>query len=151
MKETTQALTGKLTWVFWIALIPALLFFAVDILLHYLGVKPAIPFGSPRLWGIPLFILAVSCGVALPILMRARFQTHVARRKTVALSEYEAVQVRLILVSLTAALFADVAYLFLLPKLYLYGSILAGLYGIYGVIPSKRRILADLKYYGLED
>jgi hypothetical protein len=151
MADKKEKLIRRLTWIFGAAITPVLLFFALDVIIHQRAIQIPLPFGTPRLWGILVLILSVLCGIALPILMRAGFQTRAARTGSVDLENYTALQIRLIVVSMAAALLACVAYLFVLPKLYLYGSVLAGLYGIYSVIPSNRKINADLRYYGLQE
>jgi len=149
MTENNIRLIKKLYWIFAGTITPVVLFFAADVVMHQMGIRVMLPFGSPRLWGITVLILSVLCGAALPILMRSAFQTRAAGARSVGIEEYASLQVRLIVISMIAALPACVAYLFVLPKLYLYGSVLAGLYGIYSSIPSRRKINAELRYYGL--
>ena len=150
MNERADLLQKKITLTFWLGMLPVILLFGLDVLLHQLQVEVAPPVGSLRLWGIVLLILSVGCGIALPILMRTLFQSRAAKKKSVSFEEYQRFILALTLVALSAALLADIAYLFVVPKLYLYGSVLAGLYGIYSAIPSRRKISAELKYYGLE-
>jgi len=145
-----ERVRARLTRMFWIVTATAGLFFGLDVALHELGTVVKVPFGTLRGWGIALLILAVACGVALPILLRAQFQTRAARLRRVTLVQYEALQIRIMLLAWAAALAADLAYLFPVPPVYLYGSVLAGLYGIYSIIPSQRKITAELRYYGLE-
>ncbi len=151
MAENNDRLIRKLSWIFGAAITPVVLFFAADVVIHQMRIQVSLPFGTPRLWGIAVLILSVLCGAALPILMRAGFQTWAAGTRSVGIEEYANLQARLIVLSMIAALLACVAYLFLLPKLYLYGSVLAGLYGIYSAIPTRRKINAELRYYGLGD
>jgi hypothetical protein len=96
------------------------------------------PFGQFRVWGILLLI--VSVGVTLPILLRTLFNRRAVEVKQVALVDFVAHQQRLVVVSISAAYVTGVAYLLLVPNLYLYGSVLAGLYGIYSAIPSERKL-----------
>ncbi len=151
MAENNVRLIRRLYWIFGVAITPVVLFFVADVVIHQTGIQVTLPFGTPRLWGIAVLILSVLCGAALPILMRAGFQTRAAGTQSVGIEEYMSLQMRLIVLSMIAALLACVAYLFLLPKLYLYGSVLAGLYGIYSAIPTRRKINAELRYYGLGD
>jgi hypothetical protein len=149
MAKNDMKLTRKLFWIFGAAITPVVLFFVADVVIHQMRIQVSLPFGTPRLWGIAVLILSVLCGVALPILLRAGFQTRASRKRSVGIEEYTSLQVLLTVLSMVAALLACVAYLFLFPKLYLYGSVLAGLYGIYSSIPSRRKIASELRYYGL--
>jgi len=138
MGEHTEALAGRLSRLFWAVTAVAAGLFGLDIVFHRAGIDVAVPFGTLRLWGI-----------ALPILLRALFQTRAAERGKVTIEGYERLQVRIMLLVLAAALAADAAYLFPVPPLYLYGCVLAALYGIYSIIPSSRKIAGELRYYGL--
>jgi len=149
MGEHTEALAGRLSRLFWAVTAVAAGLFGLDIVFHRAGIDVAVPFGTLRLWGIALLVLSVACGVALPILLRALFQTRAAERGKVTIEGYERLQVRIMLLVLAAALAADAAYLFPVPPLYLYGCVLAALYGIYSIIPSSRKIAGELRYYGL--
>jgi predicted secreted protein len=109
------------------------------------------PFGQLRAWGILLLIVSVILGVALPILLRTLFNSRAVEAKRVALVDFVAHQQRLVVVSISAAYVAGVAYLLLVPNLYLYGSVLAGLYGIYSAIPSERKLKGELRFYRVGD
>ena len=127
------------------------LFFIFIFFLHRQEISVTPPFWSPWTWGVVLMVLSVIFGVALPILMRTLFHSQAARDKKVEFWRYERLQLNLIIISLMGAFFACFAYLFLVPEFHLGASVLAGLYGIYSAIPTRRKITAELNYYGLKD
>jgi len=151
MKEPAQKLLKKMQIIFWIMTGIALVFFIINLIIHYqlkLSVKP--PFGSLMVWGLFLFIISVVAGIALPILLRTLFHSRAHKEKKAQFPGYAVLQERIMVISLLSAIPANIAYLYLVPKLYLYGSVIAALYGIYSSLPSKKKITGELKYYGLD-
>ena len=149
--SNADILVKRLTRIFSILASVAVVLFGVDFLLYVLKVPivlPGIPIG---VLGLVFLMISVFFGVALPILMRTLFQTRAAKRKRVGLGEMESFQVKLVVIPLIAAYSADLACLFIVPNIHLYGSVLCALYGIYSAIPVRRKILADLNYYGLKE
>lgn len=129
----------------------ASIFFIITILIHYyLKISVSPPFGSLFFWGLSLFLLSVITGIALPILMRTLFHSRAFKEKNAHFTDYTILQQRIMIISLASTLPANCAYLFLIPNLYLYGSVIAALYGIYSSIPSGKKIAGELKYYGLD-
>jgi predicted secreted protein len=108
-----------------------------------------VPFGSLRVWGIFLLVVSVLLGVAIPVLFRTMFNKRAVDAKYVAPAAFVGHQKRLVVISISAAYVAGLAYLLVVPNLYLYGSVLAGLYGIYSAIPSERKLEGELRFYGL--
>ena len=149
MLEKATLLAGKLVRVFWMMIGPALIFLASDVFLHRTGVRITPP-GNLRYWGLTLLILSVTSGIALPILMRTLFHSRAVKTKKVEHGQYRRFQEHLIMLGLSACYFACLAYLFLVSKLYLYGSVFAGLYGVYSSIPSRAKLAGEMRYYGLE-
>jgi len=145
-----DTLLKKLTLVFGILVGIAAVFFALIYLTHFRKITVTPPTFTIWVWGVILLVLTVWFSVALPILMRTLFHSKAVKNKKVEFGQYEKLQVNLIIVTLIGAYTACLAYLFLVPKLHLYGSVLAGLYGIYAAIPTRKKISADLAYYGLK-
>ena len=146
-----SALLKKMTRVFTILCGAAALFFIIIFFLHRQEVAVTPPFRSGWIWGVVLMVLSVTFGVAIPIFMRTLFHSQAARNKRVEFWCYEKLQLNLIIISVLGAYFACFAYLFLVAKFHLGTSVLAGLYGIYSAIPVRRKIVADMKYYGLKE
>ena len=145
----TNNISKKLLKVFWFSLaLPLLLFLAVAITLQ-LGIRYNPP-GNIRIWGILLLVLSVTFGVALPVLFRTFFHGKYIKHKSVSISEYLVYQRGLITVCSIAIISASISYLFIVSTLYMYGSILAALYGVYSAIPFNERIVKELKIYKLE-
>jgi hypothetical protein len=150
MDDKTQKLLEKMRIIFWIMTSGAIIFFIINIIVHYVIKVSVKPPGSLFYWGLALFILSVITGAALPVLMRTVFHSRAYKKKSAQFNDYAQHKQLVIVISLLASIPANCAYLFLVPKLYLYGSVLAGLYGIYAALPSERKITGELKYYGLE-
>jgi uncharacterized membrane protein YesL len=151
MEERVQKLLKKMQILFWIMTGAAFIFFLINILIHYqlkLSVSP--PFGSLKIWGLCLFIISVITGIALPVLLRTFFHSRAHKKKSARFPDFVILQQRIIIISLLSTLPANIAYLYLVPKLYLYGSVIAALYGIYSSLPSRKKITGELKYYGLD-
>ena len=110
---------------------------------------PSVPFFSERVWGIVCLVLSALCGIALPILMRTLYHERVHRKGKVSQANYRLLQLRIVVISLCAAYVAAVAYLFGTSRFHLGASVLAALYGVYGAIPYRKKVRADMKYYGL--
>jgi len=149
--SNTDILIKRLTKTFWILASIAVALFGVDFLLFILKIPivlPGIPIG---LLGLVFLMVSVVFGVALPILIRTLFQTRAAKRKRVGFMEMESFEVKLVVIPFIAAYSADLACLFIVPDVHLYGSVACALYGIYSAIPVRRKILGDLNYYGLKD
>jgi hypothetical protein len=149
MNQDVAKIGRSLNRLFWVLTVLAIAFLGLGYLLHKSNITIQAPFGSLRAWGIFLLVLSVILGVALPILLRTLFNKRAVEEKHVELVLFLAHQKRLVVVSVSAAYAACIAYLFLVPNLYLYGSVLAGLYGIYSAIPSERKLKGELRYYGL--
>lgn len=144
--QDVDKLTKKLIKVFVLLLLPALALFVLAYIGHRTGLRVAAP-GNLKVWGIVLLLLSVILSVALPILLRAVFHDRSARRKLVEYWQYERFQVRQMAVTLAGAVFAGLAYLLLVPRFHLYGSVLAALYGVYSVLPARRKLAGEMKYY----
>lgn len=130
---------------------PVLLLFLLLSYLHRQGLSPVPPFGSLRIWGLLLFLSTVLLSVAAPIILRAFFQSFVAREGGAALITFYRLQLRMSLLSLLGSYTALLAYLFLVPPFYLYASVLMALYGIYAVLPSRKKLQRELHIYGVRD
>jgi hypothetical protein len=144
--EAVDRLARKLIRTFVLLLLPALALFVLAYATQHSGLRVASP-GNPRAWGIVLLLLTVILSVALPILLRTVFHDRAARRGRVEYRHYERFQVRQMAVTLAGAVFAGLAYLLLVPRFHLYASVLMALYGIYSVLPARRKLAGEMKYY----
>lgn len=151
MNQELTALVRKLNSLFWVLTILAVAFLGLGYLLHKMNTPVSPPFGELRTWGIFLLIVSVVLGVALPILLRTSFNKRAVDQKRVAMVDFVSHQQRLVIIAISAAYAAGIAYLLLVPNLYLYGSVLAGLYGIYSAIPSGRKLKGELRFYRVGD
>ncbi len=147
--NNTGYILKKLWSVFLISMALPLLLFAGVVVVHQLGIRISPP-GSIRVWGIILFILSVALGAALPVFLRTSFHSKYIKKNSIGKTEYLAYQQKVITVCSIAVVSASLAYLFIVSSLYMYGSILAALYGIYSALPFKEKIVNELKIYKLE-
>jgi hypothetical protein len=150
MNDVFDALMRTLNRLFWTLTAVAVAFLGLGYLLHRLSVGIAPSLGNPRIWGIFILTLAALLGVALPILLRTLFNRHAVEAKHVDAAEFAVHQKRLVVIPICAAYAAGVAYLLELTGLYLYGTVLCGLYGIYSALPQERKLKGEMRYYGLD-
>ena len=149
MPENTSKDVLKKIWkTFLINLaLPFLLFIGV-VILHQLHIRFSPP-GNIRIWGILLLVFSVALGVAVPVLLRTSFHGKYVKQNSVTISEFLIYQRNLIAVCSIAVVSASLAYLFIVSPLYMYGSILAALYGVYSVLPFKEKIVKELMIFKL--
>ena len=139
----------KLWKLFWVSIVLPLIFFAAVVIVLKLGIRYNPP-GNIRIWGIFLLVLSVTLGVALPVIFRTSFHGIYIKHESVSMSEYLGYQRGLIAVCSIAIISASVSYLFIVSPLYMYGSVLAALYGVYSAIPFNEKIMKELKIYKLD-
>jgi hypothetical protein len=151
MNDYFSELLRSLNRLFWTLTVLAVGFLGLGYLLYRMQVTISLSFGNPRAWGIVLLTLAALLGVALPILLRTLFNKRAVNAKHVDRSGFASHQRRLVVIPICAAYAAGLAYLLQLSSLYLYGSVLCGLYGIYGAIPQERKLKGEMRYYGLDE
>jgi hypothetical protein len=151
MNDDFSSLVRTLNRLFWILTGLAVAFLGLGYLLYRMEINLSTSLGSPQVWGIFLLTLAALLGVALPILLRTLFNKRAVDKKRVSTADFIAHQRRLVVIPICAAYVAGVAYLLKLPGLYLYGSVLCGLYGIYSAIPQERKLKGEMRYYGLSE
>jgi hypothetical protein len=144
--QAVDKLMKKMIRVFVLLLLPALILFVLAFVSHQSGMRVTVP-GGLRIWGIVLLVLTVFLSVALPILMRTLFHDRAAKSQHVEYLQYERFQVRQMAVTLAGAVFAGLAYLLVVPNFHLYASVLMALYGVYSVLPSRRKLAGEMKYY----
>ncbi len=147
--NNTKDISKTLWKFFWFSIVLPLILFIGVVVVHQLEIS-FIPPGDLRIWGIFLFVFSVTVGVALPVLLRTSFHGKYIKQNSTTISEYLGYQRNLIIVCSIAIISASIAYLFIVSPLYMYGSILAALYGIYSTIPFNERIANELKIYKLE-
>ena len=149
MNEDVAKLARTLNRLFWVLTFLAVAVLGLGYLLHRMDISIPQPVGGLRAWGIFLLVVSVLMGVALPVLIRTLFNKRAVDAKHVDLAGFIAYQRRMVIISISAAYVAGIAYMLVVPNLYLYGSVLAGLYGIYSAIPSERKLAGELRFYGL--
>ncbi len=138
----------KKMWMrFFISVLPFTLLLVAGYLVHRNNSGSLLPDGATRPVGILLLFGSVVLGVAVPILSRVRFH-NICRKNGISPDSYLSHQSRqMVLVGITGVL-AGGAYLLVVAGLYLYGSVLAALYGIYSVLPYEVKTAGELKAYG---
>ncbi len=141
----------KLNLTFWTAASFVAAVLTAVYILHKYGITVQVPPGSPRLWGILFLLLTALCCIATPILIRTGFHDRAVKNKNVTRAQFEKYQKGIILTTFAGAFIADLAYLFLAGQFYVYGCILAAIYGVYGAIPTRKKITAEMRFYNLED
>ena len=149
MNDKFAELVRTLNRLFWTLTVVALAFLGLGYLLHRIGITISSSPAGLKLLGILLLTLAAVLGIALPILMRTMFNKRAVSAKRVAMADFVAHQKQLVAIPICAAYVAGVAYLLTVPGFYLYGSVLCGLYGIYSAIPQERKLMGEMRYYGL--
>ena len=149
MNEDVAKLARTLNRLFWVLTFLAIAVLGLGYLLHRMDISISPLVGGLRAWGIFLLVVSVFMGVALPVLIRTLFNKRAVDAKHVDLASFVAYQKRIVIISVSAAYVAGIAYMLVVPNLYLYGSVLAGLYGIYSAVPSERKLAGELRFYGL--
>ena len=149
MNDELSELVRNLNRLFWTLTVLAVAFLGLGYLLYRTEVTISSSLGSLRIWGIFLLTLSAILGIALPILVRTLFNKQAVGARQVAMADFVAHQKRLVVIPICAAYVAGVAYILEVPGLYLYGSVLCGLYGIYSAIPQERKLKGEMRYYGL--
>ncbi|MCK5201065.1 MAG: hypothetical protein KAR21_22080 [Spirochaetales bacterium] len=145
----TENVLKKLWKTFWVSIVLPLLLFMSVVLVHQLGIRITAP-GNIRIWGISLLVFSVAFGVAVPVLLRTSFHGRYVKENSVVISEYLIYQRNIIIVCSMAIVSASLAYLFIVSPFYMYGSILAALYGVYSVLPFRIKIENELRIYKLD-
>ena len=149
MNDELSELVRSLNRLFWTLTVLAVAFLGLGYLLHRTEVTISTSLGNLRIWGVFLLTLSAILGIALPILVRTIFNKQAVSTKKVAMADFAAHQKRLVAIPVCAVYVAGVAYILAVPGLYLYGSVLCGLYGIYSAIPQERKLKGEMRYYGL--
>ncbi len=142
-----QNLIKKLNLMFLICAVLSLLEYISIFVFHKLGFTPNVTGDDLRNMGLIFFILSVTSGIALPIIFRTLLHGKLIANKRIKLSEYLRYNIYLFILAYISVVFSSVNYFLAAPPLYLYGSVLAALWGIYGVMPGKKRISTETKYY----
>lgn len=138
-------------WKYFIAAcIPFAVLLAIGWVIHRDNPASILPEGALRPVGISVFLGAVILNVALPILFRVRFHNTTVANPPLTVENYLAHQRRQANIIGLGAVVAGAAYVMVLPNLFLYGSVLCGLYGLYSIFPSDRKSAGELKAYGCE-
>ena len=134
---------------FWISISLPLLLFTGVVLIQQLGIR-VIPPGNIRIWGILLLVLSAALGVALPVFQRTSFHDRYLKNNSSNITEYVDYQRKLFILCSAAIVSASLAYLFIVSPLYMYGSVLAALYGVYSSLPFKDKVSKELAMYKIE-
>ncbi|NIA23878.1 MAG: hypothetical protein GWP03_06970 [Proteobacteria bacterium] len=140
----------RLRTTYFIMVIPIfLLIFTIFALHKY---KILIAFNSKYIGyiGLFLFVLSATFGIALPILMRNLFRYKAIKKGDIDISLFFNFENKTLFITLISGYIANIAYILLVPKLHLYGSIIIALYAIYVSYPEKKKIIVDLKTFGMD-
>jgi len=148
MDNETHTVLKRLKRVFTVFAVLDSVVFVIIFLLHRYGITSSMYSGNLWILGIVFLVLTTAFCVAIPILARSIYVSRTLKERRFSLEGYIRIQSRLILLTLGGALFAALSYLFLVPKLHLYASMIAALYGVYSAIPSKKKIQGEINYFG---
>lgn len=140
---------GRLRKIFAVLFIIAAALFVGDVIAHKTIISIEPPLFSLKTWGYFLFVISLITGVGVPILLRANFQKNAARTKLATIEGYNKLQQLLLVSVFISCISADAAYFFPVHIFYLYGAFFSCLYGIYSVIPYRKKIAAEMKFYNL--
>lgn len=151
MENKNSSVTARLKGFFFKVMTAPILLFAGIIALRLRDFAVELHPGSARFWGIVLLIFSALFGIALPILLRTLFNERALKKREVDTPAFENYQKMVISTAAAAAIFADAAYLLVAPRFYLYGSVLAAIYGVYGAIPAEKKIRGEMRLYGIEE
>ena len=149
MAEILDLVIRRIKKTFMVFIIPVLILFAGVALLHQ-RIKTVTPsLINLKLTGVLVFIISFLCGVGVPILLRIAFQKKAAGIKKAVVDDYEDLQRKLIISVFISCLSAVAGYVFPVSTLYLYGAFFSCLYGVYSVLPYRRKIAGEMKFYHL--
>ncbi|MDC7226833.1 MAG: hypothetical protein PQJ61_08705 [Spirochaetales bacterium] len=123
--------------------------FLGDVVFHYTAVAIKPPLFSTKTWGYFMFVIALFSGVGVPIFLRSSFQRNAAKTGIAKLDGYQRLQSLLMFSVFISCIASDIAYFFPVQTFYLYGAFFSCLYGIYSVIPYRKKIAAEMKFYKL--
>ena len=149
MDNNLKKICQKLKNIYWVMVSITFFLFFLIFSLHKINNLPSINPKYIGYLGWLLFVLTALFGIALPILMRSLFRYKVIKYKKVNINLFFQFKKRTLFIALTSAYVANIAYIFLVPKLHLYGSVLIALYAISVTYPKEREILIDMKCFGL--
>ena len=147
MSSEAADIRKDLLRIFWILSGIVIIIFLTVFFLHRADLAPRLQQEHLRVTGIITLVLTAILSAALPILMRTLFVSRTTRDRRFYIPEYRRLQKTLIILPMIGAFFAGFAYLFLVPKLHLYGSVLFALYGIYSALPAQKKIQGELNYF----
>lgn len=144
-------MAAKLKNVYVLLLVPPVLGTALicvldRIMLLPFELKEAQPFISTA-----IFTLAALCAVGLPIFYRAYFAHTVRLQKAVSRDRFVSFERNLILIALLAPYWGVLALGWKLPRFYLTGTLLMGLYAVYYFYPSRKRLRYDTRIFRVRD
>lgn len=149
MSEIIDDIVGGLKKTFTVTVVIAAAFFVLDVVVHKTIVSVEAPLVSLKTWGYFLFIISIFTGVGMPIFLRSSYHRKSAENKIATIEGFRQLQHRLLISVFISCISADIAYLFPVQILYLYGAFFSCIYGIYSVIPYRKKIAAELKFYKL--
>ncbi len=149
-EKSTMFILKKLWNFFWLSIVLPLILFIAVVIVHKIDITVTVP-GNVRIWGIALLVVSVTMGVAIPVRLRTLFYSKSLKLESTSVVDYLSYQKKLITVCSIAIVPASFAYMFIVSPLYMYGSVLAALYGIYSTLPFKDKIFRELRMYKIED
>ncbi len=149
MNSILDETVSRLKKTFAAYIIIAAVLFVLDIIIHKIFPPVEPPVLNLRTWGYFMFVISLFGGIGAPILLRLNFQKNAAKTKIATLDGYIRLQKMLFLSIFISCVSAVIAYLFPVQIFYLYGAFFSTLYGIYSVIPYKKKIGAEMRFYKL--
>jgi hypothetical protein len=149
--EGLTTMTAELKKTYFVILIPSILGF-----IFAFGVKAYDLFkidqvDNLNIYGPVILILCVTLAIALPIFYRTLFAHQKRDQKMVSEADFVKFERRLMVISLATPYLALAAYALEFPKFYTTAAILLGLYAIYYLFPSKKRLALDRRIFRVRE
>ncbi len=139
----------KSLWKYFIfACVPFAVLLAAGWVLHRNNPASILSEAFLRPVGAAVFLSSVLLNVALPIFLRVRFHNAAIANPPLKAEDYLIHQKRQAAVIGAGGAAAGMACVFVLSNLFLYGSVLCALYGLYSILPSEKKNAGELKAYG---
>ena len=133
--------------IYFVGLLPAILGFVLLFAWRYFNFWGLETYRPPALFAPLLFILGGIFSLAAPIFYRTLFAHKMRRQKSTPLAVWLKFERNLILIALVTPYLALAAHLLSLPRFYLAGTILMGLYAIYYFYPSQKRMAFEKQIF----
>ncbi|RLB82601.1 MAG: hypothetical protein DRH15_05975 [Deltaproteobacteria bacterium] len=145
--QQENSMEARLKRLYFILLTPVIAgFFVTYIIKIFTRTGVATPSGMSLMAPV-LFVLAISFGVAFPILWRTIFVNKNRNRKEITESELLRFEQITLCIAMVAPYASLIAFLFDIPQFHFYGTVLASRYAVYYFYPSQKRITYEKRIF----